>query len=760
MTQEWSDNVENQLLLDNIPKSLRSYKAWLLWKKIPVKNQPEKKPVKLPYYADGTNRRGEQGSDEDAANWATFEVAKAKLLKGGGYAGLGFALSKTRGAETVALDLDHCLDPASGEVTSELAERIIALSGSTYMERSPSGDGLHIWFSGEYRDVKDVDAGLEVFCGQHFLTMTGDRFGDCGDKLLALPDELRVLLDAELKADKRQTRGRPRGSTTNAKYKHYTLETVKDMLRHVDADDRETWRGVGIILGRTYNRCEEAWDIYCEWAEASPKYSSKDKKNMHEAFYVISTQKARSGDGYSMSALVRWAKDGGWKMQVDETAFEKFYHIHPAGKVLYVPSGQLWTTQTVDNVLPRVHVGDDEGKPIYQQASKWLAQNRGIETMCSDPALPQISENMVARAIGIAECEGATMYNQYRPPTIKVGNVAEAAPFIEHVHKLFEKTEEAEHIIAYLAHRVQRPGQKVRHALLIGGDQGIGKDTIFDACLPAIGEWNCASIAPDDIFKPFNEYKAAVLVRINEVADLHDVSRYKFYEATKNLISGSPDGTEVNPKYGHKYYVRNCAGVVLTTNYIGTGLFLPADDRRHFAAEARVTWESEDARDAYFKKLWDWLLNGGFAHVAAFLHAYDLTRFDPNAPPPKTETFYKIVDNSKGSDGWLADALEKLANMPNCKLAANGLPMMVRADALRDCIDSQDITSNEISARLATAMARFGYETYPDLNQPDRKHRLRDAQNVARRVVVYVLKTVPRNDRAALLPALAPGGTF
>ena len=30
----------------------------------------------------------------------------------------------------------------------------------------------------------------------------------------------------------------------------------------------------------------------------------------------------------------------------------------------------------------------------------------------------------------------------------------------------------------WFAHRVQRPGEKINHALVLGGDQGIGKDAI------------------------------------------------------------------------------------------------------------------------------------------------------------------------------------------------------------------------------------------------------------------------------------------
>ena len=42
----------------------------------------------------------------------------------------------------------------------------------------------------------------------------------------------------------------------------------------------------------------------------------------------------------------------------------------------------------------------------------------------------------------------------------------------------------------WLAHRVQRPEDKINHALVLGGAMGIGKDTIIEPVKHAIGPWN------------------------------------------------------------------------------------------------------------------------------------------------------------------------------------------------------------------------------------------------------------------------------
>jgi hypothetical protein len=89
-----------------------------------------------------------------------------------------------------------------------------------------------------------------------------------------------------------------------------------------------------------------------------------------------------------------------------------------------------------------------------------------------------------------------------------------------------------------------------------------------------------------------------------------------------------------------EFYVKNVCGVIFTSNY-RDGLYLPEDDRRH-----DVLWTERvaaDFGDGYWNKLWGWYRNGGFEHVAAYLMARDISKFDPAAPPPKGPAFWAMV---------------------------------------------------------------------------------------------------------------------
>jgi hypothetical protein len=74
------------------------------------------------------------------------------------------------------------------------------------------------------------------------------------------------------------------------------------------------------------------------------------------------------------------------------------------------------------------------------------------------------------------------------------GDAAKAGPWLDHVRKVFG--DNAEHVINWLAHRVQRPGEKINHALVLGGAQGIGKDTLPEPLKRAVGPWNFLEVSP------------------------------------------------------------------------------------------------------------------------------------------------------------------------------------------------------------------------------------------------------------------------
>jgi hypothetical protein len=169
-----------------------------------------------------------------------------------------------------------------------------------------------------------------------------------------------------------------------------------------------------------------------------------------------------------------------------------------------------------------------------------------------------------------------------------------------------------------------------------------------------------------------------VILRISELRDLGDGNRFDFYEHMKVFTASPPDVLRVDEKHVREYAVFNVCGVIITTNYKTNGIYLPAEDRRHYVAWSNMT--KDDFDQPYWDKIWDWYENGGRCDVAAYLATLDISDFNPKAAPPKTDAFWAIVDaNRSPEDSELADAIDRLGTET---LGPDGQPEIVRPKAV------------------------------------------------------------------------------
>lgn len=508
---------------------------------------------------------------------------------------------------------------------------------------------------------------------------------------------------------RKETRGRPRkGDITRAKY---TLTAVIEMLQVVPADNRDVWRNVGIILGREFNRSDEAWQAYNSWADKWLDEGGKKGRNhdkiMEEAFYQLSAQD--SGNSLSIATIVKLAQDNGWAPKQGDIPVEHFVYYAPNNDYIYRPTGMGWVGSAVDAGVSPVN---EQGKIIA--ASEWLKMNMLASSMTIDPSIDDdYIKGYDNRNGEVYKVVGGALYNSYRKPTIEHGDPRLAQPFVEHCERLFNKPGDADQFINYMAHRVQRPWEKPRFALMIAGMQGVGKDTAIEFCQPAIGTWNVANIDPSAFDQGFNEFAAKTLVRISEAANLHEMSKWAFNERTKVLIAGSPDVMEINPKYGKKYSIKMFCGVIITTNHLASGIYIPPDDRRYDVIETATMDEAglsdPDERRAYFESLWDWFLRGGDTHVAAYLASRDLSKFSASNGQRKTEAHRTVIAVGMMSDDWLTniiDDLEKAAEAHNMQLVA------VRGDDIVNKAISAGEKIGDVKRKIGATLGRFGFSLY------------------------------------------------
>jgi len=419
--------------------------------------------------------------------------------------------------------------------------------------------------------------------------------------------------------------------------------------------------------------------------------------------------------------------------------FEDFVSYAPSRMCIYLPCKTMWPNASIDDRLPPMPLLKPAGTPILKngkvvmiKASVRLAKDRSVVALTWDPNKPEFIRDCVVVDGGYIDKPGATTLNYYRPPPIiKLGDPAQAARWVDHWKLLYPN--DADHIIAWLAHRVQYPGIKINHALVLGGAPKIGKDTLLEAVVRTVGTWNVKNIKLNHLVSKNNEFFKSLIVRLSEVRDVSDqgaVDLYRLNDHMKDMLATPPDTLRINEKYINEYYILNLAVMVITTNY-RDALKLPFDDRRHYVGFSER--RGEEFPKEFWNEFWGWYETGGFAHVAALLYQYDLSNFDPKAEPPKTPAFRYMVTASRGAAyGELADAIDALGN-PQA-LTINEL--MVTAPALEWL---RDLTKRTVTGHR---IADCGYVM---IENPDAKDGLWKING--RRQAIYVHSDTPPDQR-------------
>jgi len=416
-------------------------------------------------------------------------------------------------------------------------------------------------------------------------------------------------------------------------------------------------------------------------------------------------------------------------------SYDDFYAYMPTHAYLHVPSQQLWPASSVNAKLPYLEIGREKVKP-----SLWLDVHRPVMQTVWIPGEPQIISERIMHVAGFMPHEGARIFNLYVPPPAVSGDATKAGAWLDHLHRIYPH--DAAHILNWLAHALQFPGVKINHALMLGGSPGIGKDTILEPVRAGVGPHNVADITPRTMLDRFNGWVRNVIVRVSEVRDLGDMDRFAFYEHCKPILASPPDVIRVNEKNLREYYVANVCNVIFTSNHLTDGLYLPADDRRHY-----VAWSDANAQDfdeSYWRTLWAWYQAGGIGHAAAWLRTHDLTGFDPKEPPTKTIAFWSMVAAGESPErGEMRDLIDLLGNPPAITVndIINGAMRHNMAALETELADRKNRRS------IPHRMERAGYVIARNPNADDGLFKV-----AGRRVAIYAQRsmTIAEQIRAAL----------
>jgi phage/plasmid primase, P4 family, C-terminal domain len=180
--------------LDNIPHELKKLDRWVNWR-FEVRNG---KLTKVPI----NPVTGGRAMSNNPATWGTFEDAVLHAYDidsiGNENRGIGFMFS---GDGFLGVDVDHCRNPETGELTDE-ARDIINIVDS-YTEFSQSGDGIHIICYGKLPEGGRRRKGnVETYEVGRYFIMTGNALDDGHRDIEERTQELTVLHDKYLSTNK------------------------------------------------------------------------------------------------------------------------------------------------------------------------------------------------------------------------------------------------------------------------------------------------------------------------------------------------------------------------------------------------------------------------------------------------------------------------------------------------------------------------------------------------------------------------------
>jgi putative DNA primase/helicase len=189
-------------------------------------------------------------------------------------------------------------------------------------------------------------------------------------------------------------------------------------------------------------------------------------------------------------------------------------------------------------------------------------------------------------------------------------------------------------LLCWMAYPLQHLGAKLRTAVIMHGDEGAGKNFLFDTLVMIYGEYG-ATVGQDELEDKFNDWRSRKLFVVgDEVSSRQELVHNK--NRLKALIT-SPT-VQINPKNLPRREEANHMNIAFLSNEIQPQA-LDNTDRRYlviFTPQARPV--------EFYKALGEWRKKGGVAAWYHYLLHYPLDDWDPYAPAPVTEAKRDLID--------------------------------------------------------------------------------------------------------------------
>lgn len=238
---------------------------------------------------------------------------------------------------------------------------------------------------------------------------------------------------------------------------------------------------------------------------------------------------------------------------------------------------------------------------------------------------------------------GVLKYNRWNDLSVEAiepqtGTIEEnVKPFLIHMGKLVPDEMERTHILNWLSWQIQHQGEKINHALLIQGKEGIGKSFIAEMLRGILGQ-NVRVFDNEDVDSKYTDF-----LQDTQLLCLQELLSSDKRDMTNKMKSWITDHeVKIHQRYHASMELENVVNFLLFTNY-KDAIYLDIGDRRYFVYFSPL----EPQPTEYYQELFDWMYKNLGLLKTYFLQR-DLENFNPKAPPPMTKSKEEMIKSTKG----------------------------------------------------------------------------------------------------------------
>ena len=222
---------------------------------------------------------------------------------------------------------------------------------------------------------------------------------------------------------------------------------------------------------------------------------------------------------------------------------------------------------------------------------------------------------------------------------------AQVQRWLDHCEVLVPDGQELDHCLDVMAYKLQHPDRKINHAILHGGDEGCGKDTMWAPFVWSVAgphNRNRTVVDSDGLHSQWGYDLEAEVMILNELKEPDASARRALANKLKPIIAAPPDTLQINRKGMHPYEMINRVFVLAFTND-SVPISLPTQDRRWFAIWSYAPRMNPEAADA----MWAWYMTGGgYELIAAWLWQRNVRAFNPAVAPIETDYKRTLIEQS------------------------------------------------------------------------------------------------------------------